>query len=87
MNQNTRNFVGIIPKRAGYKKSQLESSLAFKVVGPLSNITLANEMMEVNHQDSDMKLFSDIIKRNCNRITQLIIDTRMNEMSFTFVEK
>jgi hypothetical protein len=87
MKQIIRNIFGPNPKRVRHVKSQFESALAFKVISPLSNITLANEMMSVNHQDSDMKLFSDIIKRNCNRINQLIIDTRMNEMSFVFAEK
>jgi hypothetical protein len=64
-----------------------ESGLAFKVMGPLSNISLANEMMDVNNEDGDMKLFSDIIKRNCHRINQLIVDSRIYEMSFEFTDK
>lgn len=57
------------------------------VISPLSNITLANEMMEANNEVGDMKLFSDIIKRNFNRINQMIIDTRIKELSFVFAEK
>jgi hypothetical protein len=87
MNQIIRNIFGMTPKRVRHQPSRYESALAFKVISPLSNITLANEMMEANHKDSDMKLFSDIIKRNCNRINQLVIDTRVNEMSFVFAEK
>jgi hypothetical protein len=64
-----------------------ESDFAFKVMGPLSNISLANEMMDVNNEDGDMKLFSDIIKRNCHRINQLIVDSRIYEMSFEFTDK
>ncbi len=87
MNKTIRNIFGLTPKRVHHQQRQFESALAFKVISPLSNITLANEMMELNHKDGDMKLFSDIIKRNCNRINQLVIDTRMNEMSFVFAEK
>ncbi len=87
MKQIIRNIFGVIPKRVRHVQSQFESALAFKVISPLSNITLANEMMEVNHKDGDMKLFSDIIRRNCNRINQLVIDTRVKEMSFVFAEK
>jgi hypothetical protein len=76
MKQIIRNIFGPSPKRVRHVQSQFESALAFKVISPLSNITLANEMMEANHKDSDMKLFSDIIKRNCNRINQLVVDSR-----------
>ncbi|HTB25823.1 MAG TPA: hypothetical protein VK711_10640 [Puia sp.] len=87
MKQIIRNIFGPKPKIVRHQQNQFETALAFKVISPLSNITLANEMMEANHKDSDMKLFSDIIRRNCNRINQLVIDTRVNEMSFVFAEK
>jgi hypothetical protein len=87
MKQIIRNIFGLTPKRVRHVQTQFESALAIKVISPLSNITLANEMMEANQKDSDMKLFSDIIKRNCNRINQMVIDTRVNQMSFVFAEK
>jgi hypothetical protein len=77
MSQINGNVFVLIPKGNGHLPGQVESDLAFKVMSPLSNITLANEMMDVNNEDGDMKLFSDIIKRNCHRINQLIIDSRM----------
>jgi nitrogen-specific signal transduction histidine kinase len=77
MNQNNGNVFVLVPKGNGHQACQFESGLAFKVMSPLSNITLANEMMDANNEDEDMKLFSDIIKRNCHRINQLIIDSRM----------
>jgi hypothetical protein len=78
MNQNNGNVFVLIPKGGvSHQCSQFEDCVAYKVLSPLSNITLANEMMDENNVDDDMKLFSDIIKRNCNRINQLIIDSRM----------
>ncbi len=74
MTHQNGNFFGLIPKSVGNHPSQNQTSLAYKVINPLSNISLANEMMEVNVGDGDMKLFSDIIKRNCNRINQLIVE-------------
>ncbi len=82
MNKNTGNFFGLMPKRVSYQTSQPEPTLAFKIISALSNITLANEMMAANNNDSDAKLFLDIVKRNCNRINQLIIDIRKVELSF-----
>ena len=87
MNQNNGNVFLPIPKGNGHLACQFESGFAFKVLSSLSNITLANDMMDVNNEEGDMKLYSDIIKRNCNRINQLIIDSRMDEMSFEFTDK
>jgi len=87
MNHNNGNVFGPIPQRINNQRGQFVSGLANKVNSPLSNIQLANEMMDVINEDGDMKLFSDIIKRNCHRINQLIIDSRMDEMSFEFTDK
>ncbi len=82
MNKNTGNFYELIPKRVGYQTSQSESILAFNIISALSNITLANDMMDEYNKDGDIKLFLDIIKRNCNRINQMIIEIRKAELSF-----
>jgi nitrogen-specific signal transduction histidine kinase len=68
------NFFRLNPKRAASQPTLNQTSLAYQVINPLSNISLANEMMEVNVADGDMKLFSEIIRRNCNRINKLIVE-------------
>ncbi len=82
MNKNTGNFFELKPKRIGYQTSRSETTLAFEIISALSNITLANEMMDANNKDGDVKLFLDIIKRNCNRINEMIVDIRKVELSF-----
>ncbi len=82
MNKNTGNFYELVPKKVGYQIGHPESPLAFNIKSALSNIVLANEMMEANNKDGDTILFLDIINRNCSRINQLITDVRKVELSF-----
>lgn len=46
--------------------------LAHEVRNPLTNITLSAEQLESEFEDEDMSFYTQIIKRNCGRINELI---------------
>lgn len=46
--------------------------LAHEVRNPLTNITLSAEQLESEFEDEEMSFYTQIIKRNCGRINELI---------------
>lgn len=58
--------------------------LAHEVRNPLTNVNLSAEQLESELENDDLKFYVDIIKRNCNRIndliTQLLQSSKPTEM-------
>lgn len=52
--------------------SRLVRMLAHEVRNPLTNVNLSAEQLESELEDEDLKFYTDIIKRNCGRINDLI---------------
>ena len=52
--------------------SRLVRMLAHEVRNPLTNVNLSAEQLEMELVDEDQKFYTQIIKRNCNRINDLI---------------
>ena len=46
--------------------------LAHEVRNPLTNITLSAEQLESEFEDEEFRFYTEIIKRNCSRINELI---------------
>ena len=67
--------------------SRLVRMLAHEVRNPLTNVNLSAEQLESELEDEDHIFYIDIIKRNCNRIndliTQLLQSSRPTEFSLT----
>ena len=84
MDQTAGNVFDNILQRVKYQPSRFESALAYTVINPLANIKLAIEMMDARNEEEDISLFVDVIKRNCMRINQLIIEIRPDEMPLIF---
>lgn len=51
---------------------RLVRMLAHEVRNPLTNVSLSAEQLEMELEDEDHKFYTDIIKRNCTRINDLI---------------
>jgi PAS domain S-box-containing protein len=51
---------------------RLVRMLAHEVRNPLTNVNLSAEQLEMELADEDQKFYTQIIKRNCNRINDLI---------------
>lgn len=51
---------------------RLVRMLAHEVRNPLTNVNLSAEQLEMELVDEDQKFYTQIIKRNCNRINDLI---------------
>jgi hypothetical protein len=69
-------------QRVKYRPGKTGSPLSYNVMNPLANITLAIEMVEAINTDPDIKLYIEIIKRNCATINQLINEVLPAEMPF-----
>ncbi|MDP9493368.1 MAG: ATP-binding protein [Thermoproteota archaeon] len=54
--------------------AQLTSALAHEIRNPLANINLSVGILESTIQDTELKLYLDIIARSSNRINTLITD-------------
>ncbi|QRR03711.1 hybrid sensor histidine kinase/response regulator [Dyadobacter sandarakinus] len=52
--------------------NRLVRMLAHEVRNPLTNVNLSAEQLEMELVDDDQKFYTQIIKRNCNRINDLI---------------
>lgn len=52
--------------------SRLVRLLAHEVRNPLTNVNLSAEQLESELEDEDLMFYTDIIKRNCGRINDLI---------------
>lgn len=52
--------------------SRLVRMLAHEVRNPLANVNLSAEQLEMELEDEDQKMYTQIIKRNCTRINDLI---------------
>jgi PAS domain S-box-containing protein len=52
--------------------SRLVRMLAHEVRNPLTNVNLSAEQLEMELTDNDQKFYTQIIKRNCKRINDLI---------------
>ncbi|GHB77795.1 hybrid sensor histidine kinase/response regulator [Persicitalea jodogahamensis] len=67
--------------------SRLVRMLAHEVRNPLTNVNLSAEQLESELEDEDLKFYTDIIKRNCGRIndliTQLLQSSRPGEFALT----
>ncbi len=67
--------------------SRLVRMLAHEVRNPLTNVNLSAEQLESELEDEDLKFYTDIIKRNCTRIndliTKLLQSSRPGEFSLT----
>jgi PAS domain S-box-containing protein len=65
--------------------SRLIRMLAHEVRNPLTNVNLSAEQLESELENEDQKFYTQIIKRNCNRIndliTQLLQSSRPSEMT------
>lgn len=65
--------------------SRLVRLLAHEVRNPLTNVNLSAEQLESELEDEDLKFYTDIIKRNCGRIndliTQLLQSSRKSEFT------
>ncbi len=65
--------------------SRLVRMLAHEVRNPLTNVGLSTEQLESELEDEDLRFYTDIIKRNCARIndliTQLLQSSRPNEFN------
>jgi PAS domain S-box-containing protein len=65
--------------------SRLIRMLAHEVRNPLTNVNLSAEQLESELENEDQKFYTQIIKRNCNRIndliTQLLQSSRSSEMT------
>lgn len=65
--------------------SRLVRMLAHEVRNPLTNVNLSAEQLESELEDNELTFYIDIIKRNCNRInnliTQLLQSSRPNEFT------
>jgi len=51
---------------------RLVRMLAHEVRNPLTNVNLSAEQLESELEDEDLRFYTDIIKRNCGRINDLI---------------
>ncbi len=94
-------YLGIIHDITARKKEERDSllfqkmaatgrlvrTLAHEVRNPLTNINLSIEQMEVDFEDEDAKFFIDIIRRNSQRINDLITEllntSRPSEVTFS----
>ena len=90
---NIQGFQGIIEDISDRKRVQQElirleklvmtgniaRSIAHEVRNPLTNISLALEQFDTEEEDEESKIYLDIIKRNTNRINELV--TAMLESS------
>ena len=76
-----------ILQRVKFRPSRTESPLSYNVMNPLANIQMAIEMIEAKNTDADIKLYVDIIKRNCATINQLINEVLPGEMPFILQDK
>ena len=74
-------------QRVKFRSVRTPSPLSYNVMNPLANIRLAIEMVEAKNKDEDIKLYIDIIKRNCATINQLINEVLPREMPFILQEK
>ena len=67
--------------------SRLVRMMAHEVRNPLTNVNLSAEQLEAELEDEDLKFYTDIIKRNCTRIndliTQLLQSSRPSEFSLS----
>lgn len=65
--------------------SRLVRMLAHEVRNPLTNVNLSAEQLEMELADEDLKFYTQIIKRNCTRIndliTQLLQPSSANEVN------
>jgi len=66
---------------------RLVRMLAHEVRNPLTNVNLSAEQLESELEDEELKFYTDIIKRNCGRIndliTQLLQSSRPGEFALT----
>jgi hypothetical protein len=69
-------------QRAKYRPGRTGSPLSYNVMNPVANIALAIEMVEAKNTDPDIKLYIEIIKRNCATINKLINEVLPKEMPF-----
>jgi len=72
------------PKKVQKKYGEFSSALAHEVRNPLSNITLAAQMLKSMNRNDDQKIYLDIIMRASWRIndilTDLLTSRQANEM-------
>ena len=65
--------------------SRLVRMLAHEVRNPLTNVNLSAEQLESEMENDDLKFYTEIIKRNCSRIndliTQLLQSSRPSEVT------
>ncbi|GAB2776177.1 hypothetical protein GCM10027275_19150 [Rhabdobacter roseus] len=65
--------------------SRLVRMLAHEIRNPLTNVNLSAEQLESELEDEDQKFYTQIIKRNCSRIndliTQLLQSSRPTEIT------
>ncbi len=66
---------------------RLVRMLAHEVRNPLTNVSLSAEQLEIELAEEDQKFYTDIIKRNCTRIndliTQLLQSSRPSDIALT----
>ncbi len=86
--QDEKYFVGVVHDITAIKKAEQEAliaekiaamrrlvkTLAHEVRNPLTNIMLSTEQIQAELTDSELHIFIDIIKRNTNRIGDLIAE-------------
>jgi nitrogen-specific signal transduction histidine kinase len=87
MNQTIGKTLGKLFQRVKYRSGKTRSPLSYNVMNPLANIRLAIEMLEAKNTDTDIMLYVEIIKRNCETINQLINEALPTEMPFIVQDK
>jgi nitrogen-specific signal transduction histidine kinase len=87
MNQTIGKTLDKLFHRVKYHSGKSRSPLSYNVMNPLANIRLAIEMVEAKNTDTDIMLYVDIIKRNCETINYLINEVLPTEMPFIVQDK
>ncbi len=87
MNKNIETALDKIIHGVKFRPAQTASPLSYKVISPLTNIGLAIEMVESRNTDPDIKLYVEIIKRNCAAVHQLINENSPVDIPFVLRER
>jgi len=87
MNKAIGTALDKILQRVKFRPVRAGSPLSYNVMNPLANIRMAIEMVEAKNKDEDIKLYIDIIKRNCETISQLINELPPTELPFILQDK
>ncbi len=87
MNKTIGAALDQLLQKVKFRPGRTGSPLSYNVMNPLANIRMAIEMVEAKNKDEDVKLYIDIIKRNCESISVLINEVPLTERPFILQDK